>query len=387
MSSYIKEITNDFCDKMGFERSVDCCGVVDNGEKQPQSILSKVKRQVYSGQLDFSLGKLNDLSRCALIVDSYGEVPKILHQLNKIYPELIGHISRHSTGYIGIHLNFVENNIPIEVQISTADAWLVKQASEHVYKRHRDFEAEIPVRLRLIHCENDQLVKNKMIHDFRKKFFEYKNDYNEINKLFKQLHETTDLYQNLPIIESMFLSYEINRDKFIKKHFDYDKILEQRLTNDAGLVDDLLVLNNSYNISPITKEIQKTLINNVGKIFERCISDEEDFHLNDVQKFIFELMNSYKNAISVELMKAGMMENENNFQNFIIKEINTSIVKTVLFLQDNISDFSEIDISDLFRTYKKELSLQGVVTPKKIVNNLTNMFVTDDGLNEILKGD
>jgi len=63
--SYIRKITDEFCDSMGFDRSIDCQGVVDNGEKQPASILSKVKRQVYSGELDFSLGKLNDLSRCA----------------------------------------------------------------------------------------------------------------------------------------------------------------------------------------------------------------------------------------------------------------------------------------------------------------------------------
>lgn len=69
MSDYIRKITDEFCDSMGFEKSQDCVGVVDNGEKQPKSILSKVKREVYSGQIDYSLSKLNDLSRCALIVN------------------------------------------------------------------------------------------------------------------------------------------------------------------------------------------------------------------------------------------------------------------------------------------------------------------------------
>jgi len=95
--SYIKELTDKFCDLMGFERSIDCKGVVDNGEKRPISILSKVKRQAYSGELDFSLGKLNDLSRCSLIMDSYSKIPLTLQKLNSLYPELTGHISRHST--------------------------------------------------------------------------------------------------------------------------------------------------------------------------------------------------------------------------------------------------------------------------------------------------
>lgn len=37
MSLYIREITDKFCDEMGFERSHDCVGVVDNGEKNQKA--------------------------------------------------------------------------------------------------------------------------------------------------------------------------------------------------------------------------------------------------------------------------------------------------------------------------------------------------------------
>lgn len=331
MSDYIRKITDEFCDEMGFERSQDSVGVVDNGEKQPKSILSKVKREVYSGQLDYSLSKLNDLSRCALIVNSYSEIPGILQNLSKVYPELVGHVSRHSTGYIGIHLNFKIDNIPIEVQISTSDAWLVKQASEHVYKRHRDFESEIPTRIRMIQSEKDELLRSKMIDDFKIKFRNYKNDYECINDLFFKLHKTTDLYDNLPMIETLFLSYEIRQGENIKKYFDYDKILEQRLTDDNGIVDEVLVLNNSLNITPITREVQHHLVSNVEKVFKN-LDNNKSVELSDMQKFVYALREFYISSIHKELEKSGDVNYWDSYQNFIMKNINKSIIKTTLLI-------------------------------------------------------
>lgn len=342
MSSYIRRITDEFCDEMGFERSADCVGVVNNGEKQPQSILSKVKREVYSGQLDYSLSKLNDLSRCALIVNSYSEIPGILQNLNKIFPDLVGHVSRHSKGYIGIHLNFRIDNIPIEVQLSTSDAWLVKQAAEHVYKRHRDFESEIPTRIRLIQSEDNELVRHKMLEEFKLKFDNFKNDYKRINDLFTELHKTTDLYDNLPVIETMFLSYEIRQSESIKKCFDYDKILEQRLTDDDGIVDDILVLNNSSNINQVTKEVQHHLVTNIENVFNNLKKCEE-VKLDSGQMFVYNLRDYYIKSIYKEFKNTNDESYWNSYQNFIMKSINKSIIKVVLTIGNQYQNIENID--------------------------------------------
>lgn len=329
MSSNIRELTDKLCDEMGIERSKDCFGVVDNGEKQPRSILSKVKREVYSGNTDYSLGQLNDLSRCALIVNSYSEIPQIVQSLNKIYPELVGHVTRRSAGYIGIHLNFKINNIPIEVQVSTNDAWLVKQASEHVYRKHRDFEAEIPVRLSMIKNEKDNYIREKMIADLKSKMVEYKKDYGNISNLYEELHKTTDLYENLPIIETMFLSLEINQGNTMKQYFDYDNILEQRLTDDSGIVNDMLVLNYSENINSIIKGIQEQVVSDLENIVGN-LNKSKDFEMNDMQKFVYTLREYYINSVHDELKKLNGENCWNNYQNFIMKNINKTIIKSAL---------------------------------------------------------
>lgn len=356
---------------MGFEKSVDCKGVVDNGQKKPQSILSKVKRQVYSGELDFSLGKLNDLSRCALIVESYSVIPRILQQLNKYYPELVGHVSRHSTGYIGIHLNFFENNIPIEVQISTPDAWLVKQASEHVYKKHRDFEAEIPYRLKMILSEENEDLKRKMVEDFKRKFKEYKEDYKAINDLFCELHKDSDLYQNMQTIEAMFLSYEVKSDRFIRRHFDYDRILEQRLTDENGVVDALLVLNNSENIQPITKDIQKKLVENVGIVFDRCNQSNEPFKMDDLQIFIYDLRSTLSNSIISCFDRYNENELLSRYKNYCSKFINKAVIQASLFAQEKYERFDIVEVDDFLSKYKKEMETEGIITdPQMLYDNL-----------------
>ncbi len=378
MSNYIRKLTDDFCAKMGFELCRDCFGVVNNGEKQPASILSKVKREVYSGQIDFSLGKLNDLSRCALIVDSYSEVPKILQNLNKMYPELVGHVSRHSTGYIGLHLNFTVNNIPIEVQLSTPDAWLVKQASEYVYKRHRDFESEIPTRLKKIQKEKDYVKKDAMIANFKNNFISYKNDYREINNLFNKLHRTTDLYTYLPIIESMFLSYEIKQANSIKNHFDYDKILEQKLTNDDGLVNDSLVINNSQKINPITKEIQEQLVCNVKEVFEQISINKDKFELDSLQQLTYKVRQFYIDSTYKEFNNSNMESYWNNYQNFIMKNINKSVVKVVLLLNENYEKLTENSIKFLFQNNNEKSKIaESVIEPKQILSELKNIVNAD----------
>lgn len=315
----------------------------------------------------------------------YSEIPGILQNLSKVYPELVGHVSRHSTGYIGIHLNFKIDNIPIEVQISTSDAWLVKQASEHVYKRHRDFESEIPARIRMIQFEKDDLLRSKMIDDFKIKFRNYKYDYKSINDLFLKLHKTTDLYDNLSLIETLFLSYEIRQGENIKKYFDYDNILEQRLTDDNGIVDDVLVLNNSLNITPITREVQHHLVSNVEKVFKN-LDNTKSVELSDMQKFVYALREFYINSIHRELEKSGDDNYWNSYQNFIMKNINKSIIKTTLLIDDKL--YNNSDICEILKKHKKIIEKTGcIVDVKEFIEQLKLQINENLKLERFICGD
>jgi len=382
---HIRRITDEFCLNMGFEKSVDSPPVVDNGIKKPESILSKVKRQVYSGNLDFTLGKLNDLSRCALILNSYSQVPKILQKLSISYPSIVGHISRHSTGYIGIHLNFLDDNIPLEIQISTDGAWLVKQASEHVYKKHRDFEAEIPIRLKLIQEEKNLEVKNALIQEFRKKHSEYISDYDKINELFLNLHENTDLYENLPIIETMLLSFEVLQDKNIHKSFYYDKILEQRLIDRNGIVRDDLVLNNAEQISPVATDIQTKLIQNVNNIFNKC-NKSENFSLTSLQQFIFILKTKIENLFHNYINKFMNLNIGKEYLNFIRANIDKSVIKTSMYILDNDIKLEDINIEDYINeNFSKFVELNLITAPDQFINILKEEINKNKHISNVIK--
>jgi len=296
----------------------------------------------------------------------------VLQELSKFYPELTGHISRHSTGYIGVHLNFTANNIPMEIQISTSDAWFVKQASEHVYRVHRDFEAEIPVRLKIIQEEKEPHIKQNLIKDFKTKHKQFVTDYSKIEKLFKTLHEHTDLHENLPIIEAMLLSFEINQDKMIHKHFDYDKILERRLTDNQGLVNEQLTLSSSKRISPITKDIQIKLIGNVNDVFIKCNEEVTSFELTPMQKFTFNLRGYLNKKYADYLVKTGHEDYLIKYPHFVIKAMNKSTIQSVLFAIDKNTDFVKSNPTEFILDFDKELSDKNIIiTPTHFIDDLS----------------
>ena len=334
----VRQMIDRFCDQHGIERSVDCENVVDNGAKSASSILSKVKREVYSGNIDFHLSKVNDLSRCAIITEDYHSMISLLINLQREFNNLNGHISRQTTGYIGIHLSFTIDNIPVEVQLSTKDAWLVKQASEHIYKRHRDFEAEIPFRLKMIKDTKDLSVRQKLIDDYKEKLQNYKKDYADLNLLFQDLHSVTDLYENLEVIEGILLSCQLKQQKAIVGAYDYDKILNERLTDNNGAVNDSLVLSNSNLIKPVTDTVQSCLVTKVSKVIA---SFKQDDKVPEVVKKVISLRNiilslytnaadSLKNGISLE------------YKNLLNKTVNIATIKLgqILSLEDENSSFS-----------------------------------------------
>jgi len=255
--------------------------------------------------------------------------------------------------------------------LSTADSWLVKQASEHVYRRHRDFESEIPLRLKLISDTNDPRIKDSLISEFKIKYKNFATDYSEINKLFTTLHQYTDLYKTLPIIETILLSYEINQDKLIHKHFAYDKILEQRLTDNREIVKDSLVLDNSEQISPITKDSQTKLVSNVNKVFKRCNEMEETFKLTPMQEFIFNFKSILEKQYEQYLIKTGNENSLNDYPNYIVKIINKSVIQGTLFAIDEKTDFTKLNSPELLQNFIERISEKNIIpTSKTFIDGL-----------------
>lgn len=381
--SYIHKLTDCFCDTLGFERSLLCTDIVDNGAKSPKSILSKVKRSVYLGETSYTLGQMNDLSRCALILPQYKDALPVIQQLSNIYPSLEGHISRHTTGYIGVHLNFLVDKIPVEVQISTSDAWLVKQASEHVYRKHREFEAELPISINIINKQKNPNIRQELINNLKNSYEEYKRDYNKIRILFEELHRNTDLYENIDKIEAYLLSCNIKHDKDIYQRFDYDRILEQRLTDADGKVLEGLVIDNAKKLQPVTNNIQQQLVENVHNTIKSCLIKKHDFESDELYEFVFESIKTLRNRTLSIALNNFNDEKIRDLNNYLKREVNSSVMKLALYLQSKKIPFPSGDVEHFIEVNVKELIENNVLlSNEELVYKIENVV---SKMNEVEK--
>ena len=165
--------------------------IQNNGPKTCESILSKVKRKIEKeGITDYTITQIKDLARCAVLFDSYADIPEFLYQIRTIIPDINGDISRNKTGYKGIHLNCVIDGVGSEIQLGTKNFWTYKIIAEKYYRKWRDFNS------------NQEL----------KKLFKLKKEYETIKKQLKDSH--SDISIEKEFIEKRN-QYRIARDALI----------------------------------------------------------------------------------------------------------------------------------------------------------------------------
>ncbi len=216
----------------GIEKPSKVFDSFQGNAKSKTSIISKLKRKIeMSRKTKFTVADIKDLSRCAVLLDSFSDAPQFIKELKNIFPDLKGDISRNINGYKGVHLNISVNGVTAEIQISTKEAWPYKVASEEYYAKWRDFDADAEeselqqkqFRLESLKEEyqsNPNAELKTEITNLSKEIFSLHNEFNgKISLKNNELQDTQEMFDELFTssdfniaereIETLLLSYDL----------------------------------------------------------------------------------------------------------------------------------------------------------------------------------
>jgi len=259
---------------------------IQGKEKTATSILSKIKRNVEKdGWSDFTISDISDLSRCAVLFDSYDEISEYIMKLKQEIPQIDGYISRCSNGYRGIHLNFILDGIKTEIQLSTPIAWEYAQATEYIYSKWRDFDGA--ARQKEIHdLEKQQqstsdMTEKKILQDkidekkkqLSQDYVDYDKEYAMCRDLFEELSSMSDFAKYETDIESVLLS--LKRDVVRQPMLQSEPFIHKFETDENNKIDENEALMYAEECTKISKVVQDKLINCVESALARENVDEE----------------------------------------------------------------------------------------------------------------
>ena len=283
-------------------------GIIDPGAKTVESLCSKVVRNVdIFGDKNFTLGKISDMNRCAVLFDSYAEIPVFLQKMKEIIPETTGYISRFENGYRGIHLNFTVNGITTEVQLSTYKAWAVKQATEINYQKWRDFNQrseavgiiELAEKIDDFESSNFSMTesqKEQLQHmnseltekrdSYQRKLSEMKIDNNLCAQLYEDLHKDGDFHSIENDLETLLYYYNTQTPQ--QKREGENKIFNTEFKiKDDGLVDTEEVNRMAKQVFEISDKNQEDLINKIKLTKEAYLNLDKSKNLTNNPELLF----------------------------------------------------------------------------------------------------
>lgn len=254
LSEDVFNMVEDFTSEFGFARSSFIDGVANPGTKSAKSLVSKLDRKMkQENDPSFTLAQTWDIVRCSIIVDNYEQVVPLIKELQKSIPGLKGDVSENDTGYRGVHLSFTIDGFRTEMQISTRDAWYVKQAGEEVYARWRDFNLESE--LEKLYEIDDPIEREKqrikIIEDL-----ELKQEHNRAcREMFERLHENTDFEKWKNAINAAL----VMNSNYPSEELPKEVIERFNVRKDGSLSDDELY-NKCDEFSNLAKPSQEKLI-------------------------------------------------------------------------------------------------------------------------------
>lgn len=274
LSEEVFNMVEEFTSEYGFAKSSFIDGVANPGTKSAKSLVSKLDRAMnLENNHEFTLAQTWDIVRCSIIVDNYEQVVPLIKEMQKSIPGLKGDVSENNTGYKGVHLSFTIDGFRTEMQVSTRDAWFVKQAGEEVYSKWRDFNLENEIN-KMMDAETaeeqeklrEQLVKNLQLKEEQNR---------ACIEMFERLHQTTDFDKWK---DSINATLAINSN-YESEELPQEVIDEFNVKKDGSLSDEELY-NKCDKFSNLAKPAQEKLINiatnalNVAKNMNHTNSNE-----------------------------------------------------------------------------------------------------------------
>lgn len=328
-----KEVS-EFCEKLGIDIPPYREGVINPGEKSVASLKNKIYRNVVMLENDeYTLRNVNDMIRCTITVNSYSEVPQLLHDLKEEIPSLTGYISEYENGYRGIHLNFTIDGFNAEIQIHTAEVAFTNQATESIYTKWRSFDEKLEIEKLLSSNLSEEELKRRT-NEILKKGQQAKMEYEECQKLYEKQNSLTDFEEHSQTIRGILdaFSYEIKNVPKEKLPENIDDILKVKPYKDKqiqeGMLDKQAKLLNAEAKIRQDKLIQ--IANNCrGKIKKNANS----FEMREIEKFFMNASIEWDRIFYSEIGKK--IKTTKKFNHLINRKKYSCIQKIYQYAIDN----------------------------------------------------
>ena len=110
-------------------------------QKSVNSIISRLSRNEARGK-GSDWHDLKDLARTHIEMKSWDDIPRVLSMLDEMGIPYTASAKNTKLGYKGVHITWFENGVGHELQLSTPEAWAIKQKTEEIYAKWRDLEAD-----------------------------------------------------------------------------------------------------------------------------------------------------------------------------------------------------------------------------------------------------
>ena len=352
--------------------------VIQNpGAKTVDSLMNKVVRGVeIQGRRDYSFADVTDMARCAILFDSYSEIPDFLRSLKSKSPTVSGYVSRFSSGYKGIHLNFQIDGCSVEIQLSIQKAWEVKQLTEHCYSKWRGFNerekfSEIMQQIKIVQDSkslldsapaNKQLQEeyntnveylNKLKHNLQENLQLQKLENQMTNDLYKELHNDGQFASIEEEVESLLLSYEINKeDLTVEKPFLTEpfRILEN------GKLDMESLKERATEVNAAAQKIQTQIIEVANNTLqEKDHHVELDSNIVKSSKMIENIMDLYNEKLESLIGSDINLINE-NIGAISYQRYNIAVGATKFAIKNNMLEEEAVKVLSSFYAEQKQNS-------------------------------
>lgn len=180
-------------------------------------IYAKENKKEHYSMIDSGI---DDLLRMT-IISEYSEVPLIIDNLQKEFPDLSGYITIEKAGYRGVHLNLKMDGLPCEIQIAPQLVVMGVDYLHTLYEKWRNFD-------------NTKIKDKKILEEERKDFHLRKKTYDELFEITKFEQYKDEIYQTIEKInklkkESLPLTNQhiielLNIDLLTNKEIDKEKV-------------------------------------------------------------------------------------------------------------------------------------------------------------------
>lgn len=349
-----------FCKKLGIDVPPYREGVINPNEKSVESLKDKMYRNVIKlDNDDYTLINVNDMIRCTITVDSYGDVPQLLHDLKESFPYLTGYISEFDNGYRGIHLNFNIDGFNAEIQIHTPEVAFTNQATENIYARWRSFDENFEIQ-KLLDSNLTEEEKQIKSDEILKKAEQHKLEYEECRKLYEKQNSLTDFDNYNHQIRGILDAFSFEMKNVNKQGLpeNIERILKIKPYHDKIINEDMLdkqarLLNHQSKIR------QEILINKVNEC-RNNLNYKHSYQMREIEKFFMNASIEWDRIFYSEIKK--VTGKAKNFNYLINRKKRSCIQKIYQYSIDN--KIVSKDINFIMKTFFNDKKVASEINKK-----------------------